>query len=124
MVEKIKDLFQRTIIWSFVLGLILTAFEGCNPREKIFTIGLAGPPSAQAGIFKGFKMGMAELGYIEGKNVRYIGYSKSLGNDDQLISDLSFETSETYLTINLKTAEKLGIDIPNSLLAQAKTIIR
>jgi len=38
-------------------------------------------------------------------------------------ADLPMETSEAYLTINLKTAEKIGLKIPDSLLLQAKTII-
>lgn len=38
--------------------------------------------------------------------------------------DLPVETSEVLLTINIKTAEKLGIHVPNDVLAQAKTIIR
>jgi len=38
--------------------------------------------------------------------------------------DLPVETSEVYLTINLKTAEKIGLKIPDDILAQAKKIIR
>jgi putative tryptophan/tyrosine transport system substrate-binding protein len=39
-------------------------------------------------------------------------------------SDIPFEVSEAYLTINLKTAKKLGLKIPDDILSQAKTIIR
>lgn len=39
-------------------------------------------------------------------------------------SDIPFEQSEAYLTINLKTAEKLRIKISDDVLAQAKNIIR
>jgi ABC-type uncharacterized transport system substrate-binding protein len=39
-------------------------------------------------------------------------------------ADLPVETSEPHLTINLKTAEKLRLNIPDDVLMQAKTIIR
>jgi putative tryptophan/tyrosine transport system substrate-binding protein len=39
-------------------------------------------------------------------------------------ADLPIEMSDVFLTINLKTAEKIGIHIPEDILAQAKTIIR
>jgi len=38
--------------------------------------------------------------------------------------DLPVETSEVFLTINLKTAEKIGVKIPDDILMQAKKIIR
>jgi putative ABC transport system substrate-binding protein len=39
-------------------------------------------------------------------------------------ADLPVETSEFYLTLNLKTAEAIGLDIPDEILRQADTIIR
>jgi putative ABC transport system substrate-binding protein len=39
-------------------------------------------------------------------------------------ADLPVETAEFFLTINLKTADAIGIDIPNEILIQADTIIR
>jgi putative tryptophan/tyrosine transport system substrate-binding protein len=39
-------------------------------------------------------------------------------------ADLPFETSDIFLTVNLKTAEKIRLNIPDYILAQAKTIIR
>jgi putative tryptophan/tyrosine transport system substrate-binding protein len=38
--------------------------------------------------------------------------------------DIPVETAEVKLVINLKTAEKIGVHIPDSVLAQASTIIR
>jgi len=48
---------------------------------------------------------------------------------DQIIqgakpSDLPVETSEARLTINLKTATQLGINVPDEILARANKIIR
>jgi putative ABC transport system substrate-binding protein len=39
-------------------------------------------------------------------------------------ADLPVETVELYLTLNLKTAEAIGLNIPDWLLRQADTIIR
>jgi putative ABC transport system substrate-binding protein len=39
-------------------------------------------------------------------------------------ADLPVETSEYFLTINLKAAEAIGLDIPDEILRQANTVIR
>jgi putative ABC transport system substrate-binding protein len=39
-------------------------------------------------------------------------------------ADLPIETSQIYLTINLKVAEKMGIRVPDAVLVNANTIIR
>ena len=39
-------------------------------------------------------------------------------------ADLPVETSEFFLIINLKTADAIGLDIPDDILLQADTIIR
>ena len=38
--------------------------------------------------------------------------------------DLPIETPEFYLTLNLKTAQAIGLDIPDEILRQADTVIR
>ena len=39
-------------------------------------------------------------------------------------ADLPVETAESFLTINLRTAEKIGLEIPNDILIYANKIIR
>jgi putative ABC transport system substrate-binding protein len=39
-------------------------------------------------------------------------------------SDLPVETAEYFLTINLKTAQAIGLNIPDEILRQADTIVR
>ncbi|MBN1313415.1 MAG: ABC transporter substrate-binding protein [Anaerolineae bacterium] len=39
-------------------------------------------------------------------------------------ADLPVETAEFYITINLKTAEMIGLDIPDEILEQADIILR
>ena len=40
--------------------------------HKIFTVGIINAVSNHTVTVEGFKIGMAELGYVEGKDVRYI----------------------------------------------------
>jgi putative ABC transport system substrate-binding protein len=48
---------------------------------------------------------------------------------DQLLrgtapADLPVETADYFLTINLQTAEALGLDVPDDMLRQADAVIR
>ncbi len=43
---------------------------------------------------------------------------------DVPLSDLPIERPDYYLTINLRTAEAIGLDIPDDILARAQEIIR
>jgi hypothetical protein len=44
---------------------------GCKKHEKIFTIGIVSNGLADSSILKGFKNSMVDLGYVEGKNIKY-----------------------------------------------------
>jgi putative tryptophan/tyrosine transport system substrate-binding protein len=59
--------------------------------------------------------------YAIGKQTARMAHQIKLGAKP---ADLPFETSEVFLIINLKTAEKIGLNIPDDVLAQAKKIIR
>lgn len=118
-----------------VISLLLTTLIGCKTHEENYTIGIITSneyPKTPA--WFGFNDGMAEWGYIQGKNLKYI--IKKISEDNEKIDaaikeilnqnpdDLPVLTAEVKLIINLKTAEKIGIHIPYGLLAQANTIIR
>ena len=84
MHEKIKGMEKTGIVWTVVLCLLFMTFSGCKAREKIFTIGVVTEVSILSSTFEGFKTGMAELAYIEGKNVKYI-YNGILKNDQRVV---------------------------------------
>lgn len=85
MSETKKYRAKRRVIFAIVLGLMLILYGGCRSRDKIFTIGIINISYFQDEIVKGFKDGMSELGYIEGKDIVYICQDK-IGNNDQDIN--------------------------------------
>lgn len=70
MTHKNKSMLTL-IACSFVLFSALLIACG-NKQSKMYTIGVINVVPSLDYSVKGFKEGMAELGYIEGKNIRYI----------------------------------------------------
>jgi len=66
-----------------VLSLLVTGCGGT--KAKTYTIGIVNYNPALDLYITGFKAGMGELGYVEGKNLTYI-YSGALKNDEQVIA--------------------------------------
>src|SRR5512137_1920620 len=62
--------------WTTLIGVVVFALlmTGCGgaPKTKTYTIGVVNPSVNQESTVKGFKEGMTDLGYVEGKNVAYI----------------------------------------------------
>ena len=68
--RKLIGFLQDSPLFTFLLAAALLA--SCrNQPEKVHKIGIACGFEAFIGIAEGFKERMAELGYIEGKNVEY-----------------------------------------------------
>lgn len=80
---------NRCKFWTIIPGLILVSsllLAGCagQAAPKVYRVGiLAGSPSLSVAA-DGFKARMAELGYIEGKNIVYdVRISQSNADEDQ-----------------------------------------
>jgi len=58
-------------VWTVVLSLLVAAC-GETQTQETFTIGVVNHVPVLTPAFEGFKAGMAEFGYVEGKNVTYI----------------------------------------------------
>lgn len=65
---------------------LLTAFVGGEALAEVFTIGIVNVASNHKNTVNGFKSGMTELGYVEGKDVKYI-YNGVIENETQIIDD-------------------------------------
>jgi putative tryptophan/tyrosine transport system substrate-binding protein len=85
MVETFKDGIKRSCIWAVLIISFLVVLGGRRSGEKIFTLGINKFPRSQTRIIDGFKEGMVELGYVEGKNVKYNFYVGSNGRNDQIV---------------------------------------
>jgi putative ABC transport system substrate-binding protein len=86
MAGKFKDRIKTGIILMIGLGLILIINGGCDIPVKILSIGVAGHNIVDTASFKGFKAGMAEFGYIEAENVRYL-YAYIPEFEEKVIND-------------------------------------
>jgi putative ABC transport system substrate-binding protein len=72
------------LIWIVGFSLLLTACGGGSQAQKILTIGVVAEVSIHPPAIAGFKAGMADLGYVEGKDVIYI-YNGVAGSKPEAI---------------------------------------
>src|SRR5687768_1945295 len=83
--------FRRFVSWdqagrsALLLTMIVAcvALAGKANAQKVYSIGSLNTADQFINSFEGFKSRMAELGYLEGKNIRY-QYYNSRGNDELL----------------------------------------
>lgn len=74
-------IIKRSLFCVIAVILTLMLPEGCRGPGRVFKIGIAAQPQRDAIPLAGLKAGMAELGYIEGKNLKYI--SKDIIIEDE-----------------------------------------
>jgi putative ABC transport system substrate-binding protein len=84
MFEIIKERERAGFIWAFGLLLSLMIFGGCKESDKVFTVGILNSVSIHEPCLNGFKAGMAEFGYLEGENIKYI-YSGPVDAKQEII---------------------------------------
>lgn len=85
MSSTIKFAKKVCIVLGVIFCLVSAVFGGDQGMAKMSTIGIAMDIESFAPNLEGFKTGMAELGYVEGKNIRYIYYG--VVEDDDKIFD-------------------------------------
>jgi putative tryptophan/tyrosine transport system substrate-binding protein len=83
MSDAIK--IKTNLIWIILFVLSLMAPIGCKPPVRVFKIGIAAHLQRDALSLKGFMAGMAEQGYNEGKNIKYI-YKDIMVEDEKIIN--------------------------------------
>jgi putative tryptophan/tyrosine transport system substrate-binding protein len=81
--KKTQHITTRCALCLMLTGLLLMACGGATPA-KTYSVGVVNYVAALTPVFEGFKARMAELGYVEGKNVTYI-YHGTLAPDPQVI---------------------------------------
>jgi putative tryptophan/tyrosine transport system substrate-binding protein len=96
----------RRALCLMLAGLLLTACGSITPA-KTYTIGVGNYVPALEPVLAGFKARMAELGYMEGKNITYI-YHGVLAPDSQVIESevkrLLDQKVDLFLTLGTRPA--------------------
>jgi putative tryptophan/tyrosine transport system substrate-binding protein len=81
---------------------ILIVVCGCQHREKTFAIGIVSYVSKHSDVIEGFKAGMTELGYVEGKNIRYVYHGVVQDNQNAIdaeVKELIAEDVDVLLSV-------------------------
>jgi putative ABC transport system substrate-binding protein len=130
MDETIKNRVKTGIIGAVVFIVMLIAPEGCRAPVRLFTVGIPCQIPIEAPILEGFRAGMTELGYVEGKNIKYI-YSRIPEMKDKVITakikELMAQDIDLLLVLETEVALPAkeivkGTDIPMLFSANIKTI--
>ena len=81
MSDTIKNKVVFFVGMAFIV--MLSASPATPASAKLFTIGIVETAIEPTNTVAGFKAGIAELGYVEGKNIKYI-YSSLVGDNEQI----------------------------------------
>ena len=116
---------RQALLISFSIVTLLLA--GCgslqgNPPQRMITIGIVNYVQALNGEIDGFKAGMADLGYVEGKTVTYL-YDGLMKPDpetlDKEIQDLLKRNTDIFLALGTPPSER----IKNAIQATTKSAV-
>lgn len=95
--------------------------DGKNSELSQAAIARGLPMASRVPLDKAVLMTYSDDPYIIGKQTARLAHELEQGIKP---ADLPVENSETFLTINLDTAGKIGLNIPDNILSQARIIIR
>ncbi len=87
------------------VAVSIVLLTGCSntPKVKTYVIGILNPSVNQESTVKGFKDGMTELGYVEGKNVTYI-YDGPVSSDKLDVVAQSLVSAKVNLILSITTS--------------------
>jgi len=86
LIKRTTDISKACVVLAMTLIFLFTAPGGGRALAKVFTIGIVNSLSNHSATVDGFKAGMAELDYVEGKNVKYI-YNGVINGDEKSIDN-------------------------------------
>ena len=111
------------VLPALVLLAAPLAAEG-QPAKKVPVIGYLIERAGPTAFDEGFRLGLRELGYSEGRNI-VVEYRWADGKAERLpaLAAELVRTTKFELVISLKTARTLGLTIPRSLLLRADQVI-
>lgn len=98
----------KNIMPAVVFTVALNILGGCKAPARTFVLGIASHASMDTAGIKGFKAGMVESGYIEGKNIKYI-FKRVLETDIQDMDDGIKELLSQDIDLLLTTGEMVPL---------------
>lgn len=120
----------RGILFGFSICFLLVISSGNSASARILTIGVITHVAIHDPAIDGFKQGMTELGYIEGKDVRYIYNGLVEGIPEKIDAEIKnllargvdqFLTAGNLVTTRVKMATE-GSDIPVLFVAGSQPV--
>jgi putative ABC transport system substrate-binding protein len=66
-----QNKFQYSMMVLILSVVVCMFLSGCDKKGKVYSVGILAGARAFLDIIDGFKEGMTELGYLEGKNIIY-----------------------------------------------------
>ena len=92
---------------ALLLVVLSLSILSCKrqPDEKKYLIGVINLNPQLSSVVEGFKEGMAEHGYVEGKNVTYM-HLKDPGDIDPVLRDLKARKADLILALTTPAMEK------------------
>jgi putative ABC transport system substrate-binding protein len=100
--------------------IAMSLCSGCKPQvEKKYVVGIINPSSGLKEVVKGFKEGMEERGYHDGKNVTYVydGPLNGVEKVDEKINEMLSKNVDLIYSLTTPASKKLkkaltGTDVP------------
>ncbi len=132
MGKIVEDRIKKVIRWVMPLTLLLFGLSCHKAPGRIFTVGIATVAAhapVKARLVEGFKNGMAELGYDEARNIRYIDIQIPAADKqliDTSIRELIARDIDIVLTLESEVALQAkeivkGTDMPVLFTTSIKT---
>jgi putative ABC transport system substrate-binding protein len=109
--EMNKWICWSMLICAVLLGMVLAACG--NEKTKTYTVGIINAVSALDQTLAGFKKGMTDLGYVKGKNIRYVY--------DGATTDMSKLAATTQTLLAAKVDLILTITTPATIATKQAT---
>lgn len=100
---------HKSILAAALAALVLVLAPSCQGKPEVITIGVISFTTKLDAVYDGFRSGMAELGYAEGRNVQYV-YSGGVGSIEGLDAEIrKLITQEVDLVFAITTPATMKV---------------
>lgn len=113
MNSPVKKIMKAALVLIVIAGLLSACGKSKEKKEKNVTVGIVNLTAALDSLVDGYKIGMGEQGYTEGKNITYI-YHGAVNNPDGL-------DAEVQKLVDAKVDLILSLSSPATLAAKRVT---